>query len=296
MKKQTNLLKLILLMLLVSPAVLAQDDATTKPAKEFVKSTYENPVLINNQTIETIHKKSLEMMIQHRFGVIESADDLFGIFGPSNIRFGLNYGFTNRLSVGLGATKEKELYSLDVKYAILKQSKKGGSPVSVTYFGSFDRSALPKTSFQVKDDARKDKDTTKYEAMDRFSFFHELMVARKINKEISLQLGFTWSHVNLVDSGMNHDVMGISFAGRYKFSPQSSIILEADMPLTTHDVNKNFPNFGLGYEVATSGHAFQVFICVANNINNAHIMVFNNHDISEKQVLLGFNITRLWGF
>lgn len=302
--KKYSLLKqnLILLAMLVSPAVFAQDtnsdgaaDAAKPPRKE-VKSTFENPVLINNQTVMTTPVKSLEFMIQHRFGVIQDGTDLYGLFGPSNIRLGLDYGITKRLSVGLGATKDKSLYGLDLKYALLKQTEHGGSPVSVTAFGNIDRSNSPKTAFQIKDDSRTDKDTTRYESYDRFSYFAQVVIARKINEKISLQVGASWSHVNLVDSGMQHDIIGAHFAGRYKFSPQSSILLEFDYPLVTHDVNKNLPNLGIGYEVATSGHTFQIFICTADGINNQEIMVYNTNDFTKRQILLGFNITRLWNF
>jgi hypothetical protein len=294
--------KLILLALLASPAVFAQDadtkstDETAKPVRKEVKSTFENPVLINNQTVMTTPKQSLEFMIQHRFGVIEHDDDLYGLFGPSNIRLGLDYGITKRLSVGIGATKNKQVYGVDLKYALLKQNVQGGSPVSVSVFGNLDRSAASKTFFQIKDPARTDKDTTMYESYDRFSYFAEVMIARKINDKISVQLAGSFSHFNLVDSGMQHDVIGVSFAGRYKFSPQSSVLLEFDYPVVTHDVNKNMPNLSIGYEVATSGHTFQVFLCTADGINNQEIMVYNQNDFTKKQILLGFNITRLWNF
>ena len=98
------------------------------------------------------------------------------------------------------------------------------------------------------------------------------------------------------DVVMKQDVMGASFAGRYKFSPHASILVEFDYPFVTHDVNKNLPNLGVAYEVSTSGHAFQIFVCTSNAINNQDIMVFNTNDFTKKQVLLGFNITRLWGF
>lgn len=296
-------LNLMLVILLASPAVFAQEtsnaadtkssEVTTKPAKKEVKSTFENSTAINNQTIETTHKKTLELMIQHRFGVIDGTEDLYGLWASSNIRIGLTYGITKCLAVGVGATKNNKIYDLNWKYAILKQTK-SGMPVSVTYFGTVGRSASPKTSFQIQDASR--PDTTMYEANDRFSYFNEIMIARKINEKLSLQLAFTWSHVNLVDSGMQHDIPGVSFVGRYKFTPQSSVLLEYDYPLATHAVNKNMPNLGIGYEVATSGHTFQIFVCTADGINNQQIMVYNQNDYTKRQVLLGFNITRLWGF
>ena len=162
MKNKTNLLKqkLVLLMLLVSPAVFAQSADTTetsntpekevtKPVKKVVKSTFENSTSINNQTVETTHKKTLEFMIQHRFGVMDNFNDMGGLWGSSNIRLGLTYGITNRLAIGVGATKNKKIYDLNVKYAILKQTN-GGIPVSVCYFGTVGRSAMAKSFFQIQ--------------------------------------------------------------------------------------------------------------------------------------------------
>ena len=297
--------KLILLMLLISPAIFAQDanteqnpqnneETAAKPHRKPVKYTFQSDMAIDNQTVESLHKNSLEFMIQHRFGVIDNSTDLYGIFGPSNIRIGLNYGITKRLAIGIGATKNKNLYDLEWKYAILKQTRHGGIPVSISYYGNVDRSSASKSFFQIKDDAR--PDTTKYESYDRFSFFHEIMIARKINDHIGLQLAGTWSHVNLVDSGMQHDIIGVSFAGKYQFSAQSAILLEFDYPLVTHDVNKNMPNLGIAYEVSTGGHTFQIILCTADGINNEEIMTYNTNDFSKKQILLGFNISRLWDF
>jgi hypothetical protein len=298
-----------LFLLLIAPAVFAQEnDSTTisspstdktefprdKKVHKPVKSTFEGSELINNQTVECLRKKSLDFIISHRFGVIDNSDDLFGIFAPSNIRFGLSYGVTNNLTVGAGVTKNKMLYDLNWKYAILKQTRDGSMPISVTYYGTIDRSSLPNSSFNIPNPDM--RDSIIYEPKDRFTYFNELMVARKFNNHISIQIGASYSHVNLVDSGMVHDVIGLSFIGRYKFSPQSSVIVEFDDPITVHDINKNMPNLGIGYEVETSGHTFQIFICTADGIRPAQIMVFNQNDFSKKDILIGFNIMRLWNF
>ena len=59
MKKQISLLKqkLFLLMLLISSGVIAQettntDEASNKPAKKEVRSTFESGVVLNNQTMQ----------------------------------------------------------------------------------------------------------------------------------------------------------------------------------------------------------------------------------------------------
>lgn len=304
MKLENSLIKKSLLLFLLStstvvfaqaqteeatpPPAPAAEEATPPPSNEPIKGTFENGVLINNQTVEGPSRNSIDFIIQHRFGVVESHEDLFGLFAPSNIRLGVNYGITKSLSVGAGVTKNKKLYDFQWKYILLRQTSPGGMPVTVTYFGTLSNSALPDANFNNQEN--------KYLAADRLSYFNQIMIARKFNSHLSLQVAFTQAHVNIVDTLMRHDVFGVSFAGRYKFSPQSSVLLEYDHPLTVHEINKQTPNIGIGYEVSTGSHQFQVFVCTADAINNAQILMYNQNDFTQKQLLIGFNITRQWGF
>lgn len=286
---------LILVLLMASATLYAQESnesQTAPPPKEFVKATFENGVAINNQTIENPGEKSLDFMIQHRFGLIKNETDLFGLFAPANIRMGLTYGITKRISVGIGATKNKTLYDLQGKYMILKQTKQGGIPVSVSYFGDVARSAQDNDNFLNQDG--------EYKPANKLSYFHELMVARKINSTVSLQLAGTYSHFNIIDSVYGqHDFYGVSFVGRYKFSPQSSAIIEFDYLLNVSaidEASRPKPNLSIGYEVSTGSHQFQIFVCTADAIINQEYLVFNQNDFTKKEVLLGFNITRQWSF
>ena len=274
----------------------------TVPANKPVTHTFENPVVVNNQTVEGLPAQSLDFNIQHRFGVIENEEDLFGLYAPSNIRLALTYGFTDRLSVGLGATKFKHIYDLNWKYVLLRQTKPSGMPVTVTYFGDVACSGADESGFLNQDG--------EYKVSNRYTYFHELMIARKINSRLSLQAAGTFSYMNLVDSSMvEHAYFGISFVGRYQFSPQSSVIFDFDLPLTTYDgfvldeesgayVSKELPiySFGIGYEVATSSHTFQLIFGSASAIINQENRVYNQFDFFKGDIAFGFNITRQWGF
>ena len=259
-------------------------DETTKPDNKPVKRTFENAVEINNQTIESPPKKTLDFIIQHRFGIIKDEKDIYGIFAPSNIRLGLNYGITDRISVAIGATKNKHLFDLQWKYIILKQTKSNSIPVSVAYYGNVSKSSGDKDNFINQEN--------KYKWANRISYFHELMVARKINSHLSLQVAGTFAYFNIIDSLMEHQNIGASFVGKYRFSPQSSVIIDFDYPFTVPEINKPKPNLGLGLEIATSSHQFQIFVCTTESIIDQETRVFNQHDFTKKEVLIGFNITR----
>jgi hypothetical protein len=222
MKPLKNIFTLLSVWAFIPAFLFAQDTTQTTgtlPKKKFVKRTFEHAVLMNNETVENPGKKTLDFIIQHRFGNIIDETDLFGLYAPSNIRMGLMYGITDRVAIGFGATKLKRIYDLNWRITLLRQtSGKGfGTPVTVTYFGDLARRAGSHHSFKNQDN--------EYKQSNRISYFHELMVARKINANLSLQVAGTWSYYNIVDTGMERSYLGLSFIGRYKFSPQSSILL-----------------------------------------------------------------------
>ncbi|MCC6685149.1 MAG: hypothetical protein IT247_08765 [Bacteroidia bacterium] len=287
--------------------VRAQEDSTVAAAPassessssvEPVKNTFENSVFINNQTIVTNNKHELGFLIQHRFGVIKDGYDFYGIYAPANIRLGLNYGITKKLTVGIGATKSRMQYDLEWKYKILSQQKGGGSPVSLVYYGDVARSEAPGSKFRNQDG--------KLVESNRLTFYHELMVARKFTGKFSAQLGINYAHHNIVDSQttLTHDRIGVSLIARYKFSPQSSALIGFNNNIMSFDQNmKSLKNskdplkadFSIGYEVSTGSHQFQIFLCSADGILNQDVRFFNSNDFFKKQIIFGFNITRQWG-
>lgn len=273
----------------------SQDSAEVQPAApttEFVRATFENPVLINNQTTELNGHKSLDFIIQHRFGLVKNSDDLFGLYAPSNIRFGISYGLLKNVTLGAGVTKNKMMYDFNGKVALLKQTKGKGSPVSISYFGNFTMSDQDADNFLNQDG--------EYKKVNKMNYFNEIMVARKINSKLSLQIAGTYSYFNIIDSAYSeHAFYGVSFAGRYKFSPQSSVMVDYDFLLNTSDIEeavKPEPNLSIGYEVSTGSHQFQVFVTTAQGIVSQEYRLYNTNDFFSGDVVLGFNITRQWGF
>ena len=285
--------RLVLLLTALPAFIIAQDNAGQTPPAEPVKNTFDCPWLINNQTVDGIHANAFSFIMQHRFGTLDGPSDLFGIYSASaNIRLGINYGITNRLSVGVGVTKDNMLYDFEWKYILLRQTP-GKSPVTVAYYGNVMRSASPNTAFI--------NESGSYSAADRYSYFNEIMVARKFSKAFSLQGSFSYTHLNIVDSTQTNNIMGFSVIARYKFSVTSSVQVEYDFPITLQPNTMNGssvlstpqkPNPGIGY--STGNHQFQLFLCAANNIASQQILAYNTNDFFKSQYLIGFNITRLF--
>jgi hypothetical protein len=282
--------------LLLSGNLLAQvEDAQPEKDSRPVKNTFESIWLIENQTVMVPFKGTFEMDIQHRFGLVENGwEDLFGIYAPSNIRLGFNYVPIDKLQIGFGFTKERLLWDFNLKYALIQQNRSGGWPVSVTYLGNMAVDTRDKTKF--------------IESVDRYSYYHQLMIARKIDKVLSLQVSANLSHFNfpaeLYDVNqeflgrMNNDHLSLSFLGRFKISGGLGIIFNYDLPLTNHSIAEldPEPNLSFGIEVTTSSHAFQIFLSNYQNIVPQLNSSTNRNSFGDSEFALGFNITRLWNF
>lgn len=271
----------------------AQDDSTTQPAKKaYVTNTFKGNLLIDNQTVMVPVKNTIEFTIQHRFGIINNGySDFYGLFAPANIRLGINYAPVNNLQLGIGLCKVNMLLDGNLKYAILKQAVKGGSPVSITYFGDMAVSTLPKTGNFVTNS-------------DRISYFNQLIIARKVTKKFSVQVAGSLSYFNniagyvatdgTIQPTLKNANFSVSFLGRYMFTDGFGVIANYDQPLTQNPTNNPHPNICLGIELSTIGHTFQIFAGNCQGIVPQYNNVFNQTDYSIGQFLIGFNITRRW--
>jgi hypothetical protein len=289
----------ILSLLLLGGGNLFAQEEDANPEKDTrpVKNTFESIWLIDNQTVMVPFKGTFEFDIQHRFGVVSNGyDDFFGFFAPSNLRLGFNYVPIDRLQVGFGITKERMTWDLNAKYALLQQGRSGGSPVSVTYLVNMGIDSRDKEKVNI------------LESTDRFSYFHQLMVARKITKELSLQVSGNLSHRNFPEEfydaegnltgRMHADHISLSVLGRYKITDGIGIIINYDQPLSGHEVEEvePEPNLSFGIEITTSSHSFQVFAgnyqSIVPQLNNTR----NKNKMGDGDFAIGFNMTRLFNW
>jgi hypothetical protein len=258
-----------------------------------VKNTFESIWLIDAQTVMVPVKGTLEADFQHRFGTWDQGyKDLYGVFASSNIRMGMNYVPVDRLLVGIGFTKFNNLIDLYGKYAILRQMKGGGSAVSLNYY------------VNAAVDTRRIEDTNFEEGTDRWSFFHQVMVARKISDKFSLQLSGNLSWFNYKEhytddegTDLGQDQLAqfsASALARYKLSNTLGLTLEYDFPITDQEFFDPEPNLSFGLEVVTSSHAFQLFIGNFQSLVPQYNHTYNANNFGDNEILIGFNITRLW--
>jgi hypothetical protein len=282
-------------MIFLTQILIAQEEEKKEKDKP-VRSPFDSGLLIDNQTGVIPFKNTLENVIQHRFGTMQNGiSDIWGIYSPgANLRIGFNYSILNNVQIGYGLTMKNMYSDFNVKWAILEQTRKNTIPVAVTVYGN------------MAIDGRKDDVFGEgYKFTNRFSYFSQLIIGRKINSWLSLNATGSFTHFNKVPQGYDHDKIGVGFNGQIRFSPQSSIQFQYDIPLKIQGIsehigweNASLPNLGFGYQVSTSTHAFQIYVTTAKGILPQDIYLYNMNDWTKgsTNLMFGFTMTRLWSF
>ncbi|MBN2681686.1 MAG: hypothetical protein JXR58_04205 [Bacteroidales bacterium] len=263
---------LVFIQLILVFSVFAQKEEQTP-----VSETFNCSMLSETQTIMSPYAKGYEFIIHHRFGLIKDFSDLLGFYAPSNIRLGIDYGITDRLMLGFGTEKNNKHQDLRWKYALLRQTESGSMPVSVSYFGN-----------TVLDANNSEKFGQNYKFIDRLSYFNQIIVARKFNDKFSFQVAGSYSHFNKVDSIYQNDAIGLTAAGMVKLTYSMSLMFEYNHSIYVKDSRyyhkQPEPGLGLGLQIATGTHAFQVFATTYDNITPQSNFIMNSNQVLNRDV------------
>ena len=289
MKKNLVILSLSLL-IFVAPA-----KASDAEFDIFATST-----IIDNQSVIPLWKGVIELQTIHRFSLIESHRDLFGLYAAANTRMGLAYGVSDRLMVGIGTSKFYQLQDLRWKYALLVQNTDGSMPISLSYYGNVVVDARASDVFGT------DHENSDFKFIHRLSYFNQFIVARKFNDNLTLQVAPSFIYFNavpyyIVGTGeeavmtkYNNFNIGMHVGGRYRVRHNHAILMEYNTLLTSQDGLsddlKPKPALTFGYEIGSPTHAFQLFVTNYANVIDQYNLLFNTNDFTKGKYMFGFNI------
>ena len=260
---------------------MLNEDESSKT--DFTYATFKATKLINGQTIELPPSGALNFVISHHFGAINSgAYEFFGL-DQANIRFGLDYSFTDWLSVGVGRSSVNKTYDGSLKVKLLRQSTGARKmPVTVTLWAN---TAI--TSLKWQEPERTNYFTS------RMEYAYQLLIARKFGSRLSLQLMPTMIHRNLVETIEDeNDVFAIGAGGRIKVSNRVAVTGEYYylLPGKTAD---DFTNvFSIGVDLETGGHVFQLYLTNTQGLIEEQFIPKNTGKWSEGDIYISFNINR----
>lgn len=316
-------MKKILLLLIVSQSLLikisAQEDsvkattetetnAVAKP--KYTKATFKSTRIINMQSVEIVPPGVLQFMISHHFGYMWNKDlgepgkgmfeqgsrfrqnlgNLFGFnSGIANTYLSLDISPLKWVNVGAAAYGRANFDGW-LKFKLLRQQTgQRNIPVTVGLFALASVDASPVAEGELTGN--------------RFNYLYQLLIARKFNDKLSLQLMPSLVHFNLVPYGINNtnNVYSIGMGGKYRLTSKLNFTFEYSRQLNMYedliDKNGNIYQFtpdllALGIEINTGGHQFQLYMSNTLSANPIDQLTKNISPIKDGKFALGFTINR----
>jgi len=262
-------------------SLLGEEEETINYATATFKSTR----VINMHSVENAAGGVMDFRISHRFGAVNTgAENLFGL-DIASMRLGFEYGINDRLMVGVGRSNVNKELDGFVKYKILRQSTgKRTMPLSVSWFSS--------TVMRL----------SKWEDPNRENYFssrlyycHQLLIARKFNDRLSIQIAPTLVHRNLVkDSTIANDVYAGGIGGRFKLTNRTSFNAEYVYvpPGQLEAVYTN--SLSIGFDIETGGHVFQLHFTNSRPMNEKGFITETTGKWQEGDIQFGFNVSRVF--
>jgi hypothetical protein len=273
--------------------ILAQEDLMDMLNSEdqtidYTYATFKTTRVINSHSVEQPAPGTLLFIIQHRFGKLNAGFyELFGL-DQATIRLGLEYGVTDRLSIGIGRSSYQKTYDGFLKYKLLRQSTGAREmPVTLSYYGGMTVNSLKWEDMGV--DERENYFSS------RMTYSHKLLLARKFSSSVSVQLMPSYTHKNLVPTAEDaNDIFSVGVGGRIKLTNRMSF--NAEYYYTPEDqISYEFNQpFSLGFDLETGGHVFQLHFSNAQAFFDSGYLTETNGKWSDGDVYFGFNISRVF--
>lgn len=256
----------------------------------YVIASFKATRIVNAHSIETVRKGVLDFRITHHFGDVGGASGgahtLYGFDNASDIRFGFEYGITDRFTAGFGRSKVAENLDFFLKYRLLRQTADNRMPISLTLFA--DMALTPQKNPLIYS-----------EFANRMSYVYQALIARKFSNALTLQVMPLYLHRNFVTNPKDHnDLFSLGFGGRIKLTKRFALL---------GDVYYNFSNYltpsnsfylpiGIGVEIETGGHVFQMFFTNNAAIIENSYLAGTTTSWAKSEFRIGFTISRDFAF
>ena len=89
-------------------------------------------------------------------------------------------------------------------------------------------------------------------------------------------------------------MIGISGATRIKFAKRAAITAEYSYRVNTYTNQTFYDSFGLGLEIETGGHVFQIVLTNSFGLVENQFLAHTNSRWNNAGIRIGFNISRVF--
>lgn len=268
--------------------MVAQDDLlkeidTLSDANESEVAAFKSLKIVNLESTKLAAKGDMYFVVAHRFGYFDKGfEDFFGL-DEANTRLQFVYGITNGVTIHASRSGFQKTYEFATKYRIFGQ-KKQGFPFEIVGFNSLaintelEKTTLPKLEFS-----------------DRLAYVNQILISKKFNDNLSLEIAPTHFHQNYVtNNSQDNSQFALGFGGRYKFTKRWSFNMDyaAHLNRASNSVFKN--PLSIGFDLETGGHVFQMHFTNSQAMHESGYLGNTTGSWTDGKIAFGFNLIRVF--
>ena len=282
-------MKIFLLLILWIPVcAFAQDDLldeinTDSIVDGDVIAAFKGLKIVNFESTKLVAKKELTLVISHRFGTIKNGFDTFFGLDDAVTRLNFVYGISDGINIGISRSTYQKTYEGSIKYRLINQQNNGFPFTIVGYNSMLINTALstdnlPKLKFE-----------------NRLSYASQILISRKMNTNLSLEIMPTYLHDNYVAiNEQDNDQYALGVGGRYKLGKRWSLNMDYGFLLNRASTSPFRNPFSVGVDLETGGHVFQMHFTNAQPMNTNGFLSQAAGDWADGDIYFGFNISRVF--
>lgn len=253
---------------------------------DFITNTFKGTRVINSQSIEMLAKANMDYRISHRFGTMDGG--LYTLYGLDQAyqRMSFTFGLSDLINIEVGRASVNKIYDGTIKWKIMRQaSNDKNRPLSIVYVANMAIQTLKNTNTNYNP----------YYFSHRLYYTHQLLIAKKFNEKLSLQLMPTIVHRNFIDSvKYKNTVMSMGVSGRYKLTRKFAITGEYFYVLPNQIADRFKNSASIGVDIETGGHVFQLHFTNSTGMNEKGFITETENSWLKNQLHFGFNISRVF--
>lgn len=263
----------------------SQDDLlnsldTNQTPENYTTATFKALQLVTLQTTKMPAKKEFYFVVSHRFGSVEDGLDSFFGLDNATTKLGGIYGITDWLAVNLSRHTLNKMYETGIKYRMMRQGN--DFPIDIVGY-----SVAAINTFLEK------KQFPGLEFKHRIAYVQQVLISRKINEKLSLELVPSFVHKNLYNPDIEKDnQFSFGGGGRYKITKRLSVNLEY---MYNFDKPKFYTNpLSVGLDVETGGHVFQLIFTNSQAMSESGYLTNASGEWGKGNFFFGFNLYRVF--
>ena len=253
----------------------------TTEAPVYASAVFKGLKVINFESTKLVAKKGFNFIVSHRFGTVKNGfENLFGL-DEAVTHLNFVYGISDNFNVSASRSSNQKIYEVGTKFGLLKQQE-GKMPFTVVGYAS----VLANTALNTDNLAK-----LRFEH--RLSYVGQLLISRKLTKELSLLVAPTFFHDNyVIDDLQENSQYAVAFGSRYKLGKRWSVNMEYGMHLNRSATSLYNNPFSIGVDLETGGHIFQLHFTNSQSMNTNGVFGTSTGDWGEGDVYFGFNLAR----